>query len=202
MKEIISREMHAMVQAQLAIDLNCTVADLNGKKDTLVFVESKENPGRRPFPRKAEHFEMLTMGKSIVVSTTPVLLEIIQPLLAGKDRDSAFSMPFVYGHSLYYLPEASVIHPLSPPEGYAYALAERADMPSLYQTQGFDNAVSYDINHPRPDALAVTARRNGFIVGMCNLASQRVAYRAGFSVAWVCAYQGRFEGHDISPVSA
>jgi hypothetical protein len=48
------QELLAAVQAQLAIDLNCTVDDLNGEKDSVVFVQAKENPGRRPFPKGLE----------------------------------------------------------------------------------------------------------------------------------------------------
>ncbi len=252
MKEITAQEMLDMVRSQLAIDLNCAASDLNGKKDAIVLVEARQNPGRRPFPRKPEHFEMLSMGKSIVVSATPALLETVRPLLLDMDRDSAFSMPFVRGHALQYLPDLSVIHPLPPPDGYEYAVAEAKDMPGLYQSPGFENALNYDMDHPRPDVLAIIARRNGKIVGMsgasedcpnmwqigidvlpedrghglaaylvnyltleilrrekvpyyatssCNLGSQRVAHRAGYSVAWVSAYQGRFAGHDVSPTS-
>jgi len=30
---------------------------------------SRDNPGRRPFPRSERHFEMLTMGYAVVVSS-------------------------------------------------------------------------------------------------------------------------------------
>lgn len=46
------KEMIHIVQSQLAIDLNCTIDDLNREKDSVIFVDAKENPGRRPFPRK------------------------------------------------------------------------------------------------------------------------------------------------------
>lgn len=57
------QEMLFIVQSQLAIDLNCSIDDLNGEKDSIIFVEAKENPGRRPFPRKAHFFEIVSMGK-------------------------------------------------------------------------------------------------------------------------------------------
>ena len=53
-------EIFALVQAQLAIDLNCSISDLNGEKNSLVFVDYKENQGRRPFPRSKQHFELLS----------------------------------------------------------------------------------------------------------------------------------------------
>lgn len=41
--------MLSLVQEQLAIDLNCSVSDLNGEKDSLVFVAYKET-------KAADHF--------------------------------------------------------------------------------------------------------------------------------------------------
>jgi len=66
-----THEMLRLVQSQLASDMNCTPNDLNGEKDSFIFTEVKDNLGRRPFPRSEQHFEMLSMGKSIVVSASP-----------------------------------------------------------------------------------------------------------------------------------
>lgn len=244
------REMADCVRAQLAVDLNCTEADLLGEKDGFRFVEAAENPGRRPFPRGEHHFEMLTMGQAIVVSATPVVLERVRPRLMGLDRDEAFSAPFVYGRGLYYLPELPTNRIVPKPEGFVCTLAEREDIPALYALEGFHNALHYDVHHPRPDVLAMLAKRENRVVGIAgasadcgmlwqvgidvlpesrgfglaayligeltreilrrgkipyygtassNLASQRVAHRAGYGPAWICAYQGRFEGLEVLP---
>lgn len=245
------QEMLYIVQSQLATDLNCTPEDLNGEKDSFVFTEARDNPGRRPFTRSEQHFDMLSMGKTIVVSASPNILDIVKPLLYGKNRDEAFSMPFVYGHSLYYLPDLAHIKPLTSPEGFVYEMVERNDIPELYQYEGFHNAIQYDPNHPRPDILAVLAKKDGKIVGMAgasndcammwqvgidvlpeyrnyglaaylvnwltleildrgyvpyystacsNISSQRVAHRAGYFPAWVCAYKGQFDGMELPPM--
>jgi len=242
--------MLRIVQSQLATDLNCTSNDLNGKKDSIFFTIARENPGRRPFPRSEQHFEMLSMGRSIVISASRDILEIVKPLLNGKDRDEAFSMPFVYGHGLYYLPDLAVIKPVDPPVGFLYEMIEQDDIPALYQYEGFRNAIQYDDNHPRPDILVMHAKKSNQIVGMAgasndcsmmwqvgmdvlpecrnvglaaylansltleilnrgyvpyygtssvNIASQRVAHRAGYYPAWVCAYKGRFDGSELAP---
>jgi len=258
-----NHEMFRIVQSQLAIDLNCTPLDLDGEKDGFVFTKARDNPGRRPFPRGEQHFEMLSMGRSIIVSATPDILDIVRPLLGGKERDEAFSMPFVYGHSLYYLPDLArikplippdgcSIKPLAPPDGYSYEMVEQGDIPALYQYEGFRHAVQYDASHPRPDVLVTLARRDGRIVGMAgasndcarmwqigmdvlpecrnyglaaylvnwltleiinrgyvpyygtassNIASQRVAHRARYYPAWVCAYKGNFEGFEVATTS-
>jgi len=161
-------EMINIVQSQLATDLNCTVDDLTGKNGEIVFVEARENEGRRPFPRKEDHFNMLTMGKSVVVSTSPKILEIVKPLLEGKRRDDAFEMDFVQGQRLEYLPDLANIKPLAPIDGFSYEIIEQCGMPELYKTEGFNNAILYDQNHPRPDMLAVLAKKDGQVVGMAG----------------------------------
>jgi len=163
-----NQEMLHIVQTQLATDLNCTPDDLNGEKDSLIFVETRDNPGRRPFPRKEQHFEMLSMGKSIIVSATPDILEIVKPQLDGKNRDEAFSMPFIYGHGLLYLPDLTRIDALALPEGFAFEMVEWDDIPALYQHEGFRNALSYDLDALRPDVLAALAKKDDRIVGIAG----------------------------------
>ena len=35
-----------------------------------------------------------------------------------------------------------------------------------------------------------------------NIASQRVAHRAGYLPAWMCAYHGKFDGQKTSPLQS
>lgn len=114
---------------------------------------------------------MLSMGQSIVVSASPKILEIVKPLLDGKGRDEAFSMPFVYGHSLYYLPDLPQIKSFTSPDGFAYEIVEQSEIPLLYRHEGFRNAVQYDASHPRPDILVTLAKKDGRIVGMAGASS-------------------------------
>ena len=192
------------------------------------------------------------MGKAIVVSATPIILNAVKPMLTGKNRDEAFELPFIYGHNLYYLPDLELIKPLAEPVGFLYDMAEADDIPPLYRLEGFHNALQYDAGHPRPDVLAVFAKKDGNIAGMAgasadcarmwqigmdvlpkyrhnglaaylvnwltlevmkrqmvpyygtapsNIASQRVAHRAGYCPSWICAYKGKFDGFELLPTS-
>ena len=163
--------MLRIVQLQLATDLNCIPADLSGEKDSFIFVETRDNLGRRPFPRSERHFEMLSMGKAIVVSASPDILDIVRPLLIVKGRDEAFSMPFVYGHSLYYLPDLEQIERIALPDGFVFEMVERDEIPALYQYEGFRNALQYDVDLLRPDVLATLAKKDGNIVGIAGASS-------------------------------
>ena len=159
-------EMLFTVQLQLAAELNCKVEDLNGEKDSFIFTCVKNIKGRRPFPRNEHHFEMVTMGKSIVITASEKILEIVKPQLLGKSRDQAFSMPFVYGHAVSYLPDLSLNRAFKSYEGFDFEFVEQKDMCSLYKHKGFSNAIQYDTAHIRPDALAIIAKHNGEIAGI------------------------------------
>jgi len=157
-----------IVQTQLAIDLNCTIDDLNSETDSIIFVEAKENPGRRPFPRKARYFEIVSMGKSIVVSATPERLLIAKTQMQGKNRDTVFSLPFIRGLYLHFLPDVERIKPQSPPNHFSFELITREEMESLFEVTRFNEAVIYDTNLPWQTDLAVAAKHDGEIVGVAG----------------------------------
>ena len=163
-----TQEMLNIIRSQLTTDLNCTPDDLNGETDSFVFTEVRNNPGRRPFPRGERHFEMYSMGTSVVVSASPDILEIVKPLLEGKTRDEAFNMSFVEGQGINFLPDLARITPINPPDGFDYETVERDEIPALYRHEGFHYALQYDEDHPRPDVLAVTAKKDGSIIGIAG----------------------------------
>ncbi|MFC7680753.1 GNAT family N-acetyltransferase [Paenibacillus sp. GCM10028914] len=162
------QEMIHIVQSQLAIDMNCTVEDLNKEQDSIVFVEAKENPGRRPFPRRERYFEILSMGKSIVVSATPERLAISKMQMKGKDRDTIFSLPFIRGLYLHFLPDLNRIKRTSPPAHFSYEVVEKDDVSKLLGLEGFDNVLITDMNHPYHTVLVVLAKEKEKIIGMAG----------------------------------
>jgi len=159
-------EMRAAVFNQLAIDLNCKPDDLN--KDGIVFCAARENPGRRPYPREQRHFELLAAGKSAIVCASDDIMPFLKEQLAQKTRAEAFAMPFVCGIGLFFLPDTEKIKPLSPVDDFDYKIFDKLEVPSLYEFKGFNNALQYDVNAVRPDSLAITASKNGKIVGIAG----------------------------------
>jgi GNAT superfamily N-acetyltransferase len=166
---LTKKEIQLIVRKQLAIDLNCSPDDFDrndSDKQSFVFCEAKENPGRRPFPRGKRHFEMYTMGSSVIVSATPDILPFIKEQLEGKNRDEAFEMPFVHGLGTCYLSDSDEELPL--PVGFQYELVEQKDIPKLYALEGFKFAIGNDANHPRPDVLALYAKKDERIIAMAG----------------------------------
>ncbi|MDQ0874243.1 GNAT superfamily N-acetyltransferase [Paenibacillus sp. V4I3] len=162
------KEMLFIVQSQLAIDLNCSIDDLNGEKDSIIFVEAKQNPGCRPYPRKARYFEILSMGKSIVVSATPERLLIAKTHMQGKNRDTVFSLPFIRGLYLHFLPDVERIKPMTPPKLFSFELIKREEVFSLFDGTRFNEAIIFDRNLPWQTDLVMLAKQNGEIVGVAG----------------------------------
>ena len=131
----------SIAMAQLAIDFNCAPEDFT--KDSITFCEAKENPGRRPFTRKAHHVDMATMGNGVVISATTDILPTLRKQLNGKSRDEAFTLPFVQGTAIYFLP-LSHLAPFSHTGNFTLDIFDQAAIPTLYAHKGFENALGYN----------------------------------------------------------
>ena len=158
--------MFAIVQQQLAIDLNCSAEDFNSEQDSFVFVEAADNPGRRPYRRGAQVFEMLTMGGAVVVSATPARLAYAKEQLAGKTRDEAFAMPFIRGIAISCLPDLGRIGDIAPPRGFSYETYGPDKIPALLELPGFSYALQHD------DALAMAAIHGGTVAAIAGAGPQ------------------------------
>ncbi len=231
-----------IVRNQLALDYNCKAEDFlsNG----VFFYESVLNEGRRMLERQSPYIEIATMGKGIVVSADADDLERVKPILENKFRDDLFFAPFLFGHSLYYVPECNSIRRLPCPSGFTTRVAEGSEIYGLYNYSGFINALQYDEKSAHPDYLALYAVKNDEIAGIAcasidsgtmwqigidvlprhrnaglavylvsnlalmvmergilpyygtassNIASQKVAYRSGFNIAWMCNYKNTLD---------
>jgi len=108
------------------------------------------------------------MGKGIVVSADSDILAKVKPLLENKTREDIFVAPFVFGHSLYYIPDCNRLKKLPMPDGFNFYIKEGKEIHDLYKISGFENAIQYDINHPRPDVIVIYAMYDNEIVAMAG----------------------------------
>ncbi|MEG2290184.1 MAG: GNAT family N-acetyltransferase [Clostridium sp.] len=173
--------MLEIVRKQLSIDMNCRVEDFI--KDGIVFCEAKLNQGRRMIDRQSPFLEIATMGKSIVVSGDCDILKKVTPLLEDKTREDIFVAPFIFGHSLYYIPDCNRIKKLPLPDGFDFHIKEGKEIHDLYKISGFENAIQYDINHPRPDVITIYATNGNEIVAMAGAsADSNLMWQIGIDV--------------------
>jgi len=92
----------------------------------------------------------------------------VKPLLENKTREDVFVAPFIFGHTIYYVPNLGRLKKLPLPSGFSYYIKEGKEIHDLYQFPGFENAIQYDKNHPRPDVIAVYAMYDNEIVAMAG----------------------------------
>lgn len=154
------------VRQQLAIDMNCTPEDFLAQGT--VFCEAKQNEGRRMFERQRPFLEICTMGKSIIVSADKNILPKVKLLLEHRTREDIFAAPFLYGHSLYFIPDTNRVQIRPYPDGFTIHIKEGKEIHELYKTPGFENAIQYEIDDPRPDAIAIYAMHDDKIVAMAG----------------------------------
>ena len=170
-----------IVRKQLALDMNCDPQDFMA--DGVVFTKAALLKGRRIIERQKPYLEIATMGKGIVVSGDDIILERVRPILEGKPRDDLFSAPFLYGHSLYYIPDGPDIRELPCPGGFGLYVREGAEIHELYAFPGFENALQYDPNHPRPDILALYAAWGDEIAGVAGASADcKTMWQIGIDV--------------------
>ena len=163
---LTKKEMLDCVYNQLAIDYNCSPDDF--LKDGLIFTEAIQNQDRRPMPWRTPRLELMTIGHSLIVNASADIMPFIRKQMENKTRFEALCLPFICAVNPYYLPEIGKIVPLSKPKDFEFEIVEQTDIPKLYETTNFHNALQYDINSPRPDVLVALAKYKGEIVGMAG----------------------------------
>ena len=160
------QKMLDIVRSQLAVDMNCDPKDFLGNE--IVFRQTSERKGVWLDEWQSPHLRVATMGQGIVVRADADVMAKVRPILDGKFRDDVFSAPFLFGHSLYYIPDGERFKELPCPEGFDLHVREGAEISELYAYPGFDNAIRYEVNHPRPDVLAIYASRGREIAGVAG----------------------------------
>jgi hypothetical protein len=170
-----------IVRHQLALDMNCNSQDF--LNEGIVFCKSKLNEGRRLFERQTPYLEIATMGKGIVVSADEDILLKIKPIIENKSRDDLFFAPFLYGHSLYYVPDCKTIKRLPCPDEFTFHVKEGKEIHDLYKFPGFNNAIQYDKKHARPDELVTYAMKGNEIVGMAGASiDSKIMWQIGIDI--------------------
>jgi GNAT superfamily N-acetyltransferase len=168
------------IRTVLAADCACTEQDFLA--DGVVVTHAEELAGRRRFPFPAQPLLVFTMGAGVVLSAHPERAAWLQANLGHLDRDTIFSGPTIAllaqhvardrqdlaGPDLKYACSKHDFHPAVVPDHVAISLVEGDDVSDLYQYRGFEEALHYRTDHPRPDMAAAVAWSAGEIVGIAG----------------------------------
>lgn len=120
-----------------------------------------------------------------MISCAPERANWLRAAFAGQSRDAIFAAPAVVqlaayvdrdrqdldGPSLRHACSRDRFRPVPVPAGIEIAVVERDGMADLYRHSGFRNALSYQLDHPRPDEVAAVASRGGRVIGVAAASS-------------------------------
>jgi GNAT superfamily N-acetyltransferase len=168
------------IREVLAADCACAPHDFLA--GGVVITTAVEQSGRRRFPFPARPLWVFSMGTGVVVSCSPERRAWIQAHLGSLDRDAVFAGPTIGrlaryvardgqdlgGPDVKYVCSAADLRPVAVPDDLALSVVEGADIAALYHSAGFEEALHYRSDHPRPDVAAVVARRGGDIIGIAG----------------------------------
>jgi GNAT superfamily N-acetyltransferase len=190
-----------IVRKTLAADCACQPDDW--QREAVTIVEMREVEGRRRFPFLPNNFTMKTMGRGAVISCSANRLAWAREQLASQTKDELFSVStFVLiadfvakagqkllGPALSYVCSDESFRAAPVPKGFTLELFGRERIVEAYQYTDFRYALSYWLDHPRPDMVAVAAWHKGQVVGMAGAcADSEFIWQVGNNV--LPEYQG------------
>jgi predicted GNAT family acetyltransferase len=134
------------------------------------------------FPIWSKPLQVVTMGAGAVLNCHPERLGWLHANLGHLRRDAIFSATsigrlarhveadgqYLAGPDLKYACSCSDFRPTAVPTDVEVTLVEGDDIVDLYRFQGFDAALAYHTDTPRPDVMATVARCAGEVVGIAG----------------------------------
>ncbi len=181
MEWLAKEDLLAIVRNQLARDMNCRPEDFCA--EGILFCPAALREGRRMFKRQTPFLEIATMGRGVVVSADADILSAVRSVLQNRTREDIFAAPFVWGHSLYYLPDTKTIRKLPCPAGFTLHFKTGGEIHALYTQPGFENAIQYDENVLRPDVVALCAMQAEKIVAVAGASADcKTMWQIGIDV--------------------
>lgn len=150
------------IKAYLSDYLNCEPDDF--EKEGMIFVENNE--------KKFPFLKICTMGQAVLVSASGTLLPKIQNLLENKSRDEIFENPFIYGQSIYYIPDFRTFKKIETDNNFQYELLEGEEIQKLNEISGFENSLAFDKDGNTSTCIVFYAMKNHEIIALAGASKE------------------------------
>jgi len=170
-------EIEEKIKNQIACELNCSPQDFDREEN--IVTSANLHPNRRKFSDKPFYLQMVTFGKSTVISAD----KAIHPWLTEWVKDKQGIWIFEQ-HNYYELEcklrkydyKMALTHHMFMPEPKLIEIntnlkikwLEQNDITPFYGNPNFPNAICDKFKPDRPDILAVVAMDGGKIMGMAG----------------------------------
>lgn len=125
--------------------------------------------------QKSPFIEITTMGRSVIVSASPSILARVKADTEGKSRDEIFEYPYVYGQSIYYIPDFTVLKETESLKAFRYEHLEGKEIQKLAGITGFENSLAFDEHGKTPTRIVVCAYKENEIVGIAGASVENSA---------------------------
>lgn len=161
-KNMNKKYIEETVRSYLSNELNCSPHDLD--KGGTVFIENN----RKKFP----FLKICTMGQTVIISASGTLIPKIQKLLENKSRDEIFENPFIYGQSIYYIPDFKIFKKLAMDNNFQYELLEGKEIQKLNGISGFENSLAFDKDGNTSTCIVFYAMKDDEIIALAGASKE------------------------------
>ena len=111
--------------------------------------------------------KIISWYNSIIVSCSHDLYEECYNLLKNKTREEIFEMPYVYGQSIYYIPDLNKNNDLNEINDFNYKLYYE-DVSNIRLPEEFKNVGEYDTEGKCTSKMLYCAYKNDELVGVAS----------------------------------
>lgn len=120
-----------IIKKYLSDKFECDINELN-KKGLNIIKNTSDN-----------RIKMILLDDLVLVSTSENHYDLLKERLEGKNVYEIFEMPYVYGQSIYYIPDLKRINKQNEPDKYTFKLFD-GNTESIGLTSGFENAITFE----------------------------------------------------------
>jgi hypothetical protein len=150
--------IHNAIKEYLAREFFCDLSVL--EEDNTVFTVNSIH--------KAPYIKIMAFNKCVIINTSESIHSKVKSALSGKSRDEIFEFPFIYGHTIHYIPDVKKIKRLPLIDEDSYELLQGNDIEKLKGINGFDNSLVFDCNGKTSTKIVFLARKDDEIVGLAG----------------------------------
>ena len=131
-------------------------------------IEELEKSGLKIIKNNSENkLKILLLYDLVLVSSSENMYDYVCEKLKGKNTYEIFEFPYVYGQSIYFIPDLTRLEKQEESPNYEFKLFD-GNTEQIELSNGFENAITFDENGKCISNIAYCAYYNGKIIGVAG----------------------------------